>query len=144
MFIYILSQDCEYASDIEDAVVLATTDFQQVLDYFTLNKIRRFNDYQICFCKDGNVNTHSSINIGMTMSDNLREHPPTILYKDKDALNKVIEISDKWINTLKIEMEDERRKAEEEKKRKQMIKDKALYEKLKKQFEKEDDNEISL
>lgn len=135
MFIYILAHDCEYKEDLEDMVCVVSTDFQNVLDYLTVDRAMYLGDYEIFVCKDGNMDESGSIYLNMNISNYLRKYPPTVLYENKETLNELISMTDIWCKNIKTQLEEKKRRQEEEKKKQQEEKDRALYEKLKAKFE---------
>ena len=134
MLIYILAHDSSYKEYIEDMICIATTDFQKILDYLTFDRLYR-NNYELFFCKDGDIEDGYSIYAKTNMGNQLREYPPAILWENKKVLNELVEKIDIWSANIESQLEEKRRKEKEEKDKEQEEKDRALYEKLKAKFE---------
>lgn len=135
MFIYLFGKN-EYDNGyIEDAVEIATTDIQKILDRLSLDKMSysTMTDYSIVIKIDGE-DYYEELCVSKTMHERLIEYPPTKLleYESEydDMLNKVT----KWCESISAQIEEERKRNEESERLKKEHAERAMYEKLKAKY----------
>lgn len=138
LFIYILTKNgCYDYCDAEDVICLASTNIRKILDYLSLDKMpyEEMMEYEILIKPDGSED-YETISVDKEIDKNLIRYAPTLLLKNKDVLQELVITTSVWRKNLIEELEEQRRKQEEDKVRKQEIRERALYEKLKAKYEK--------
>lgn len=145
MFIYILGKStCYNDGYMEDIVELVSADIQNILDYLSLDRISYLTmmDYSILIKLDGEKDFCEELFVNKSMCEKLTDHPSSKLLEYEleynDMKNKII----KWCKNTSERLEEERKKEEESKRLKTEYAERALYEKLKRKYEKQNNSFI--
>lgn len=138
MFIYILTKNEYYDyCEADDVIYIASIDIQKILDYLSLDRMsyEKMTECEILIKPDGSED-YETISVDKEINKNLIRYTPKLLLKNKDVLQELIKKTSIWSKNLIEELEEQKRKQEEDKARKQEIRERALYEKLKAKYEK--------
>lgn len=135
MFIYLFGKNDYDNGYIEDAVEIATTDIQKILDHLSLSRMSylTMTDYSIIVKIDGEEYSEE-LCVSKSMHEKLIKYPSTRLlqYKSEydDMKNKIM----KWCEDISVQIEEERKQKEESERLKREHAERAMYEKLKAKY----------
>lgn len=135
MFIYLFGKNDYDNGYIEDAVEIATTDIQKILDHLSLSRMSylTMTDYSIIVKIDGEEYSEE-LCVSKSMYEKLIKYPPTRLlqYKSEyeEMKNKII----KWCEDISVQIEEKRKQKEEAERLKKEHAERAMFEKLKAKY----------
>lgn len=136
MFIFILGEESVCESYLEDCFDVVSTDIQKILDYLSLDKMSyiKMTDYSIIIKIDGEQDYYEELPVYSTMYQKFIDYPPTKLLEYKSEYDDMVEKVTNWCKDISNKLEEERKRNEETKRLKKEHAERALYEKLKKQY----------
>lgn len=134
--IYILVDD--YMDVPCEAIKVASTDIQDILDYLSLDNIPYLSmtDYEIIIRQNKMTEYYDNFDVTKDMYNGLVKYPPRLLLQSgefEEVKNKI----KVWCENITIRLEEERKRKDQEELKNEEEKERREYERLKAKFENE-------
>ena len=135
--IYILGKHWLGEDDELDEVInIASTDIQDILNYLNLEDMQyhEMTDKMIVI-KPNNIEDDYTLSVRKDMIDSLEKYASYFIRENHDEYEDAKQKVSVWCNMINKELEVQRLREEEDKKRREEARERAMYEKLKAKFE---------